>query len=259
MEPRANRRRPWGGAVLLSLLIAVFWVIGCSGGSSSSNSSKNITSSPVDTETGQFIDAPVCGLKYVSGEIEGYTDADGYFEYENGEEVTFFIGGIQIGKPVSGKEIITPVDLSRYEYIDDDETVNIAVFLLSLDTDPEEGKVVIPESVHERAMDSSLYFSSDFFREDAEALLEELTIDNDDYPSVPELVSKTDARAHLRKSLEEVGYYYGGTEYGGVSDDDDTDMDDDTATDDDTDTGDGKTDEKLSLFEWFMQIFNPKK
>ena len=89
----------------------------------------------VAVKQGQFIDTTVEGLSYISGSQSGVTDANGWFTYEEGATVKFFIGDIVIGEAM-GKSIITPVDLVQGAIDETDSTVtNIASFLQTLDVD----------------------------------------------------------------------------------------------------------------------------
>jgi len=68
--------------------------------------------SDTPTATGKFVDAPVEGLKYVSGGHNGFTGSGGEFTYEVGKTVTFSVGGVVIGN-APGASTVTPVDLVK--------------------------------------------------------------------------------------------------------------------------------------------------
>jgi hypothetical protein len=76
--------------------------------------------------TGRFIDAPVQGLRYVSGSTTGVTGSDGEFEYEVDGSITFAIGDIVLGNEIRGKEIVTPLDLIPGATVDTTAALNIA-------------------------------------------------------------------------------------------------------------------------------------
>ena len=61
-------------------------------------------------QSGTFADSPVEGLAYETATLSGTTDAEGKFEYEEGETVTFSLGGLELGATV-GKEEVSPVDI----------------------------------------------------------------------------------------------------------------------------------------------------
>ena len=72
------------------------------------------------------------------------TKADGVFEYQTGEKVTFSIGGLVLGS-AAGKEIVTPLDLvPDAKNASDQRVVNICVVLQTLDQDgnPDNGILI---------------------------------------------------------------------------------------------------------------------
>ena len=94
--------------VIGKMICSVFVLLGlsaCGGGSSS-------TTPDAITATGKFIDAPVEGLKYVSGGHNGFTGASGEFTYEVGQSVTFSVGGVVVGQAL-GANVVTPIDLVK--------------------------------------------------------------------------------------------------------------------------------------------------
>ena len=84
-------------------------------------------------KTGVFRDTAVGGLSYESGDTSGVTASDGGFIYEDGESVTFSIGGVIIGSS-SGQGVITPVDLVSGASSSTPAVINIVRFLLMLDS-----------------------------------------------------------------------------------------------------------------------------
>ena len=96
---------------------------------------------------GRFLDSPVEGLEYSSGDISGVTDSWGTFAYDAGEgTVRFFIGDIVLGEGAA-HATMTPVSLVAGAEDETDPTVtNIARFLLTLDddADPANGILIIP-------------------------------------------------------------------------------------------------------------------
>jgi para-nitrobenzyl esterase len=84
---------------------------------------------------GRFIDSPVSGLNYKTKSVSGLTEEDGKFRYVKGEEVTFSIGQIIIGK-VIGKKLISPLDLvPGVKDVTNPQVTNIAMLLQTLDHD----------------------------------------------------------------------------------------------------------------------------
>lgn len=93
--------KPLYAALMMTLVIAM---TGCGGGGGGT------TPTPPTTATGRFVDAPIEGLKFVSGGQNGFTDANGVFTYEVGQPVTFSVGSVVIGR-APGASTITPKEL----------------------------------------------------------------------------------------------------------------------------------------------------
>lgn len=112
---------------------------------------------------GAFVDAPVAGLSYTtSSELSGVTDAEGRYDYHEGDTVTFSLGELTLGT-VEAQGVVTPMTIARALTADDaaaTETVavNLLVLLQSLDSngDPEDGitfTTEIREAVTANAID----------------------------------------------------------------------------------------------------------
>jgi hypothetical protein len=86
------------------------------------------------TDVGVFVDAPVEGLAYESGGITGTTDSAGKFIYVVGQNVSFSVSGVTL-PAVQGASLLTPVDLVGASSPDSPESVYIARFLQSIDSD----------------------------------------------------------------------------------------------------------------------------
>jgi para-nitrobenzyl esterase len=97
---------------------------------------------------GVFIDSPVGGLTYATQTLKGVTKADGVFEYQAGETVTFSIGSVVLGSTV-GKPVVTPIDFfADAKGAADQRVVNISVVLQTLDQDGNaENGILITEKV----------------------------------------------------------------------------------------------------------------
>src|SRR5690606_26324290 len=100
---------------------------GCFSGSGSSSDSDG-------RQQGRFIDGPVSGLSFATPGRQGKTDDDGRFSYEEGESVSFSVGGIELGS-AAGRAVITPADLIPDAGAGDAAVLNIARLLQSLDAD----------------------------------------------------------------------------------------------------------------------------
>ncbi|MCB7479724.1 toxin-antitoxin system YwqK family antitoxin [Christiangramia sediminis] len=95
---------------------------------------------PQGTLQGVFIDSPVEGLKYETETHSGYTDENGNYDYEEGETVTFYVGGIKLGS-ASASEEMSPISIASTPdaTIETLEVQNIAAFLQTLDEDGDPG------------------------------------------------------------------------------------------------------------------------
>jgi hypothetical protein len=101
---------------MICLLFALVGLSACGGGGSSETTPTTPTTPTPPTTptsaTGKFVDAPVEGLKYVSGGQSGFTGANGEFTYEIGQSVTFSVGGVVVGQ-APGASVITPIELVK--------------------------------------------------------------------------------------------------------------------------------------------------
>ncbi len=141
----------------------------------------------VQTHKGQFLDAPVRGLDYVSGGQSGVTDENGIFIFERTKNITIKLGNIQIGGTVpvvSGLEVgeflpdvwiftpryLVPDAINNRDY----RVTNIIRFLQTLDNDYDfydgvdnaANGIYIDDNVRKSAASSSL--SLDFNLQEAE-------------------------------------------------------------------------------------------
>jgi hypothetical protein len=101
--------------------------------------------------TGTFMDSIVSGLGFTSGNVTGTTDANGRFTYQAESNITFRVGGIQIGT-VTPAALLTPLDLVSNGTGANTTVQNIVRFLLLLDSDgnPANG-ITISEALRGRA------------------------------------------------------------------------------------------------------------
>jgi hypothetical protein len=85
--------------------------------------------------TGVFVDSPVEGLRWASGNMQGMTDATGAFNYISGATVQFYVGDLLLGE-ATGSAVITPIDIVvGAQDINNTTVLNIVRFLLTLDDD----------------------------------------------------------------------------------------------------------------------------
>jgi len=170
MNSRLQIKRVVGQFLLF--LCALFLVAyGCGGGGGGDGATNS---------QGTFEDSIVEGLEYQTASRSGFTDANGIFEYQVGETVTFSIGDIILGQ-APAKAWMTPIDLVSGAVDPTDPTVsNICRFLMTLDDDdnPDNG-IFINESVREDAKGRSVDFSlsiADFENDpDVQQALDSLT------------------------------------------------------------------------------------
>lgn len=186
----------------ITYVLPLVFLASC-GGSSNNNSIEDPVNS-VATAEGVFIDSPVEGLNYVSGSIEGTTDANGVFTYEVGEEITFSVGDIVIGS-ATGAATLTPLSLVDDALDETDPTVvNIATFLQTLDDDgdPENG-ITITEMQHTEATSLTINFELSIFdfEYDADVQTAVSLLTSVSYAGARALISADDALAHLQGSL----------------------------------------------------------
>lgn len=136
--------------LLLFIGIAAFCNISCK------ISTGNEEPSPTDNrqlpdEEGFFIDAPTCGLMYrayPSG-LCGTTGRNGRFSYKKGDEVTFYIGSMQLGYSIPCRRCISPLHIAKAAsiYGNRENTIlaqNIIRFLMALNTGKNPYGLMIP-------------------------------------------------------------------------------------------------------------------
>jgi hypothetical protein len=200
---------------LLSLTGTECYFVVRSGGSDSSDTQQDDQDNGglvVVVREGRLVDAPVEGVGYHSASLAGVTGPGGEFQYLDGERVAFSIGDIALGNPVTGKALVTPLDMVPEGTLDSPAVINIARLLLSLDARPGDDRITIPVPVRIAAVRTDagagpairfLDFSDDTrFANSAAQLVATLTAN---YPFTAVLVDVATARAHLRDSLAAAG------------------------------------------------------
>ena len=199
---------------LLLLLLALPFITASqcvvlfSSGDSDKDDDKEEEEILIVSSEGSFVDAPVEGMNYRSGAMEGVTGPRGEFSYEPGQPLQFAIGDIELGQPVQGKAVVTPLDLVPGGDVDTPAVINIARLLQSLDAVPGDDTITIPPQVREAALRSNpavataiefLNFSDEAnFNNNASQLLAVLTAD---YPFTASLVDAKSATEHLLQSM----------------------------------------------------------
>nr|WP_320014427.1 choice-of-anchor O protein [uncultured Desulfobacter sp.] len=153
-----------------------------------------------------FIDSPVTGLTVVTPTYEGKTDESGAFDYFPEERADFFLGNEYLGNALADHKM-SPVDLFEGRDMDDNQVINMARLLQSLDADgdPSSG-ISITDSVvtaFETAMDTLDLYGIDFNDDDQVAAIIDQTIaGSSDSPDLAlRNVDKKEAKAHLDKHI----------------------------------------------------------
>lgn len=129
---------------LSALAVAITAVAACGGDGSSSGGGATPAATP--SETGVFVDSAVAGINYSTSPsgMSGKTNALGEYNYEEGDTVTFSIGGTSL-PPVAASGRVTPADMSD----DADIVTNVLQLLQTLDEDgnPDNG-ISIGDQAH---------------------------------------------------------------------------------------------------------------
>ena len=206
--------------------ISLFLAQGCSSGHGG-----GVAVTPESARLGFFLDAPVDGLQFttlswsgITGlslnrgnfyweqktflpDITGLPGQQGTFFYQDGEQITFSIGDVILGR-TKAKGIITPLDLGgTNKTTSNPEVINISRLLLSLDDDrdPNNG-ITISESVR-KALTGIKVDLSDPTLDNSKGIqemfkrLNELGI----YPEeVNQLVSVEEAQIHLENMINQI-------------------------------------------------------
>lgn len=183
---------------LLMLLVSVL-LFGCGGSSSSPNDQTIIPSvippAPV-VLTGAFIDAPVQGLTYETESQTGITNELGEFLYQEGEIITFSLGGI-VFPQVIADSVITPLTIFSTDDVNHTGVVNMLRFLQSIDEDGNlDNGITIGTIITELAKNIVL----DFNTQAAEEILNGLLSSSSGIHQL--LIPSEDAIYHFLQSLQ---------------------------------------------------------
>lgn len=169
--------------------LAVSLLVACGGGGGGTTTT---TTTSTSAKTGVILDAAVAGLSYRTATKSGTTDANGTFEYAEGETVEFMLYGQVIGT-INGAGVITP-----YSFIEADNNPNYAVnvmrLLQTLDTDGNPGNGIEMPSL---SVTMNLNFNQSSANFGADATVLNFVSSN----SSATLVSETDAINHFVTSI----------------------------------------------------------
>jgi hypothetical protein len=146
-------------AKVFTIFCALLLTMGCSKNDDSVESEQPVQQekptepAPVEVLTGKFIDSWVQGLLFSTATQSGITSLTGEFKFVEGEEITFKVGNVVIGKLIAQAEI-TPITIAQTSNanatIENDIAKNIAAFLQTLDIDQDHsnGITISPDIVN---------------------------------------------------------------------------------------------------------------
>jgi len=186
------------GTIILLALSA------CGGGGGGTSETKGEVGSAQE-RTGIFTDSPVQGLGYsIQGSVQ-LTDASGRFRYvwdeaENAaEEITrFYLGALFLGE-VTGKAVVTPMEIFGASSTNDARVVNLLRLLQTLDSndDPTDGIDISPLAQQQFSEELIVDWSSDIFSNSPD-----LRMALETAKPGTEVVSAENAVAHFVETLE---------------------------------------------------------
>lgn len=186
--------------VMGSAVMVAFFMIGCGGGATTSNGTDTVQKS-----TGYYVDAKVKGAHYKCGAFEGNTTEEGEFTYELSKGCIFSLGGLRL------REVNASVlEEHNITILEDDERV--ARMLQSIDTDGNTSNgIQLPDEVVTILTENNV---TEIPTEEAELaeLLYELRIKAKGFRG--SLVSKDEAREHLRGTRQHLGRHHHRTQHG---------------------------------------------
>jgi len=204
VDPVTNNpgTRPSALIMFVAVLAAVILVsmVGC-GGASSDLGNVSVNLSADIAGKGIFRDSTVSGLTYVTPTKTGVTGADGIFDFQQNETITFSLGGVTLGD-AKAKAVMTPIDFATDRSSDSLDAKNIARFLMMLDADgnPDNG-IVIPQLVQDIATN---WPQVDFSTTDLDTELANIISDVnsvDGSPVTHTLPDDVTAKTHLETTL----------------------------------------------------------
>jgi len=117
---------------IIAVLSTGLIVSACGGGSNDTES--DVNPGQPSSLVGVFQDSFVSGIAYSTETKSGVTNANGQFEFEDRESVTFSIGSLDF-PAVTADIFVTPLDMSSEYSLDNNIAINVARLLQSLDVD----------------------------------------------------------------------------------------------------------------------------
>ena len=156
------------------------------------------------TKTGYFIDSAVAGLEYTSGSTTGITGADGSFQYEEGQPVSFKIGSMNLGSLTVKNSRVFPVDLVSGATDETDTKVTLmAQILQTLDSDGDASNGITITDRARKAINQAIEVASADPSQTTAAinlLLANATADRTTGPASG-LINVNNAKSHLNANL----------------------------------------------------------
>lgn len=171
----------------------------CGGGSSSSNDSPPDSEIPTQL-TGTLVDSPVINIGYRTNSSQGVTNNQGQFQYQSGENVTFFIGDLEFPSAPAAATV-TPLDLAGETDTSSPEVVNMLRLLQTLDQDGDaDNGITITEEA--KAAASAINFDVPVNEFESSPAVTNLVSNSGS--SNTSLISVTDAVNHFEETLEDI-------------------------------------------------------
>jgi hypothetical protein len=197
----------------LFLVLVMLGALSCSGESSSPVEPEEKGKPGLGPNQGQFIDAPVEGLQFISGVQSGTTDARGVFSFQSGHDVQFWVGNIELGS-VAPAVKLSPLHLAQTTDVTDPVATNIARFLQTIDNDGNASNgIKITGAVLVAAVGKSLNFAQTVveFENDPNVQSVVASLTGVTQVGVRELVDATLAQSQLANGIRSalVGQYSG--------------------------------------------------
>ena len=115
-------------------LTSSVFIAACGGGGSGSSSNNPPPPPAPQVLTGVFLDSAVQNINYRTPTQEGVTNSRGEYQYLAGEDVTFFIGDLELPS-TAAQSAVTPMSMANSESPLNSVTVNILRLLQTLDED----------------------------------------------------------------------------------------------------------------------------
>ncbi len=200
---------PRGAALVLVLLAA----LSCSSESQDPVEPDDPEGLVLGPNQGQFIDSPVQGMEFASGDRSGTTSAQGVYSFQSGHVIEFSVGDIVLGSTSPARKL-SPLHLAETSDVTDPVATNLARFLQTIDDDgnPANG-IKITDAVRTAAAGKSINFVQQIadFETDPNVLSVVTTLTTATQTGPRELVDTATAQSHLSAGIRSAfaGQYHG--------------------------------------------------